>query len=175
MKISGVGSSTNVDSYSFYNSSSRINEAARAAQTEKAAGLKAESKTDAVKESTVKSSAIYQREDYVGPNETLVSADNKYQKQQLSGEDKKQAEATAGTAADTSSKTMERLAGKLVDRLPQILKDIMKIGTDGTVNNTETPAAEGRVIITEKDNKEYLEKQAENAQLQDISLAGISK
>lgn len=174
MKVSGIGVNTSADSYSFYNSSSRVNEAARLAKAQRAELNQPQKTEDAEKTSEIKSKAIYQREDYTGPNETLVSSDNSFQKQQLSGEEKKQTSSIEGTAADTSAKTMERLAGKLVDKLPRIFKDIMGLSADGSAGAEKT-ANDSRVIIAEEDDREYLEKQAENAQLQDISLAGITK
>lgn len=174
MKVSGIGANLNADSYSFYNSSSRVSEAARLAKVQKAELDQSKKTEDAEKAAESKTKAIYQRDDYMGPNETLVSTDNNYQKQHLSGEEKKSANSIEGTAADTSSKAMERLAGKLADKLPRILKDIIGIGGDEAAKS-DMAGNEGRVVISENDSKEYLEKQAKNAQLQDISLAGITK
>lgn len=161
MKVSAVNSNINADSYSFYNSASRVNSAERIKEAQKAAGSQNSQEVSA--DSEVKSSAIYQRDDYSGPNETLVAVDSKYSKQMLNGTEAAKAKNVEGTIADVSDKTMERLASKLVDKMPQIVKDIMNLGDTAR-------AANQKVVISEDANKDYLERQAQNAQLQDISL-----
>jgi|GEM_PF-2849262 len=161
MKISSVNANINADSYSFYNSASRVNSAERIQEAQNVAGSQTPQEVSGNGE--IKSSAIYQRDDYTGPNETMVATDSKYGSQMLNGAEETKASSASGTIADTSEKTMERLAGKLVEKMPQIVKDIMNL-------NDSSQAANQRVVISEKANQDYLERQAQNAQLQDISL-----
>jgi len=142
----------NADNYSFYNSVSRtnVNQVNSASALQKASEAK-EVQSQESKEST--SSAIYQREDYSGPQYTQVSPENSYQKTMLS---------------DTKF-AMERMASKLMDKLPQILKDMN--ATQNVAPESAPNAASSKVVIAEND---YLSQQAKNAQQQDMALQDIS-
>lgn len=142
----------NADSYSFYNSVSRsnLNQVNSASALQKSAEIK-EAQGQATEES--KNSAIYQRDDYTGPQYTQVSPENSYQKTMIS---------------DTKF-AMERMASKLMDKLPQILKDMNN--PQSSVENVSANATPSKVVIAEND---YLSQQARNAQQQDIALQDIS-
>lgn len=147
MNIGSIGNSP----YSFYNSASRVNNRAQELSAELRIRNSEVSKETEVKDSP-SSAAIYQREDYKGPQKTEVSTDNLYQKQMISD----------------PHFAMERLAGKLFDKLPQILGDMKNIPMDGSYADP-VQAAPSKIVISEN-NADYLERQAQNAALQDISL-----
>lgn len=146
MNVGPIGSG--YDSYSFYNSVSRVDKAAQAAK----ATQKEEPSYEKAQETA--SAAIYQRDDYSGPQETQVSTENSYQKRML----------TEGGFG------MDRIAGKLMGKLPQIFKDMMGIGAA-----RDAASENSKVVISENNpNASYLERQAMNAQQQDKQLENIS-
>lgn len=142
MRISSVAS--------FYDASSRINNLNRISQVEA-------EKTQEIKQQN--SPAKPEEKsliNYSGIKQTLVSADNAYQKQLLSDPDF----------------AMKRMAGKLMDKLPQIMEDISKLPSDVNSNIAEitkpVETTPSRIVIGENSNVDYAGNTV--AALQDISL-----
>lgn len=152
MNIGSIGTSA----YSFYNSASRINNAnAEAAARVQEAKDPRESKVSEQQEQ--KSAAIYQREDYTGPAQTQVAPESSYQKQMLSD----------------PHFAMERMAGKLMDKLPQIFADMSKLVSPASTGSADVQETAAKKIITENDPASYLERQAQNAYVQEAALQDI--
>lgn len=152
MNIGSIGTSA----YSFYNSASRINSAnAEAAARVQEAKDPRESKVSEQQEQ--KSAAIYQREDYTGPAQTQVAPESSYQKQMLSD----------------PHFAMERMAGKLMDKLPQIFADMSKLVSPASTGSADVQETAAKKIITENDPASYLERQAQNAYVQEAALQDI--
>ncbi len=154
MNIGSIGTSA----YSFYNSASRVNNAnLEAASKVQESKEPRESKVNEQQEKP--SAAIYQREDYTGPSQTQVAPESSYQKQMLSD----------------PHFAMERMAGKLMDKLPQIFADMSKLVTPASSENADAQAAvsASKKVIAENDPASYLERQAQNAYVQDVALQDI--
>lgn len=135
---------------SFYDASSRINNINRVSRVEP-------EKTQEVKESNspVKEESL--QTNYSGVKQTLVSAENAYQKQMLSDPDF----------------AMKRMAGKLMDKLPQIMEDMSKVSDSAVKNVPEISVANenvapARIVIGENSNVDYSGNIATT--LQDIKL-----
>jgi len=141
-----------MDSYSFYNSSSRVGSHNAVEQVEAASKVQNSSDDDISRQNQSESKAIYQREDYSGPKETQVSSDNNYQKQMI----------------QSRTEFMDRLAGKLMDTLPRIFSDIADMSPEGV----EVAAADSKVVISDSKNaQEYMDRQLQSAQMQDIAIS----
>ena len=139
---------------SFYSATSRIS----TDQTSKTLAAEEVSKKNSsveTSESAVNSGAGYERPNS-GLQQTVVSPDNSYQKTMIT---------------DTSF-AMDRLAGKLMDKLPKIMEDIRKLPAEAEKPKEKdygfAKVTVGKVVISENSNVDY---QADKKQeLQDISL-----
>ena len=139
----------NGSSASFYNASSRVNQVS---QETKIQNTQAASEVNSSSQSNISSDTS--NDQYQGVKQTRVSSENAYQKAML----------------NDPRFAMERMASKLMDKLPNILNDMKNLSdssqTAATDNNNSSAMA-GKIVINENSNVNY---QNSAMELQDISL-----
>lgn len=138
---------------SFYSATSRIS-SEQASKTIAADEIAKQNSADA-SESSLNSGLDYGRSN-TGVKQTVVSPENSYQK----------------TMMNDPSFAMDRLAGKLMDKLPQIMEDMRKLPSQEEkpkeMDYGFAKVTVGKVVISENSRVDY---QADKKQeLQDISL-----
>ena len=139
----------NGSSASFYNASSRVNQVS---QETKIQNTQAASEVNSSSQSNI--SSDISNNQYQGVKQTRVSSENAYQKAML----------------NDPRFAMERMASKLMDKLPNILNDMKNLSDSGqtaATDNNNSSAMAGKIVINENSNVNY---QNSAMELQDISL-----
>lgn len=139
----------NGSSASFYNASSRVNQVS---QETKIQNTQVASEVNSSSQSNI--SSDISNNQYQGVKQTRVSSENAYQKAML----------------NDPRFAMERMASKLMDKLPNILNDMKNLSDSGqtaATDNNNSSAMAGKIVINENSNVNY---QNSAMELQDISL-----